>query len=148
MFQQTANVFADVYITLAHIFILRGLKAFLVTETSSVGCMLHKLIVYTATRGLLLTAVQLLEMTTVWCARPVMMRMYRSEGFKFIVDSTHNTYVSMAVMLPQSTLYCNSVLAVLNVRRHIRSSKSTSPRELALLCNSLNTAAQTCGPPA
>ncbi|KAH9929449.1 uncharacterized protein B0H18DRAFT_997455 [Fomitopsis serialis] len=49
----------------------------------------------------------------------------------FIVDSTEDTYWSSAVMLGQSTLYCNAVLAALNVRRHIRrGSEPTSPRDL------------------
>ncbi|KZT66773.1 hypothetical protein DAEQUDRAFT_440178 [Daedalea quercina L-15889] len=112
--QQAVNVAADIYITLAHIVILRGFKSSLIYKTSGLGSMLSSIIIYSATRGILLVVIQLLEMTT------------------FIVDSTNDTYSSSAVMLPQSALYCNSVLAALNVRKHIRRSNLHGPHEFQL----------------
>ena len=63
--QQAANVVADLYITLAHVVILSGFRSITVSKTSGVGAMLSRMIIYTASRGILLTYVVMLHSTEV-----------------------------------------------------------------------------------
>jgi len=96
--QQVAAVITDVYITLSLCVVLRGSQAgFERTKT-----LLDKLTVYAIHRGILTATVQLLHFAT------------------YLATYHNSSFVWMIFHIPSTKIYVNSLLAVLNVRHHLR----------------------------
>ncbi|KZT66777.1 hypothetical protein DAEQUDRAFT_813340 [Daedalea quercina L-15889] len=112
--QLATNIATDLYITVALSWILHDFhsavetRGLLRSHDSNLGAIVSRLFAYSASRGALLLVLQVIEITI------------------NLLDDEHQTYLTNIVWLPQSTVYCNSVLAALNVRQHVRES-STAP---------------------
>lgn len=111
--QLATNIATDLYITVALTWILHDFhsaveaRGLLRRYDSNLGTIMSRLFAYSASRGALLLVLQVVELTI------------------NLLDDEHHTYLTNIVWLPQSTIYCNSVLAALNVRQHVRESTAT-----------------------
>ncbi|EPS96186.1 hypothetical protein FOMPIDRAFT_1053451 [Fomitopsis schrenkii] len=112
--QLTANIATDLYITIALTWILRNFQSEVETRgllrdyDSNLGSIVSRLFAYSASRGALLLVLQIVEITIVsgiqWIG-------VVDDVLQNLLDDKHKTYLTNIVWLPQSTVYCNSVLA-------------------------------------
>ncbi|KAH9929438.1 uncharacterized protein B0H18DRAFT_1117471 [Fomitopsis serialis] len=111
--QLATNIATDLYITVALTWILHHFHSAVETRgllrryDSNLGTIMSRLFAYSASRGALLLVLQVVEITI------------------NLLDDEHHTYLTNIVWLSQSTIYCNTVLAALNVRQHVRESTAT-----------------------
>ncbi|KAH9834481.1 uncharacterized protein C8Q71DRAFT_144007 [Rhodofomes roseus] len=111
--QLATNIATDLYITIALTWILHDFYSAVETRgllrryDSNLGTIVSRLFAYSASRGAILLVLQVVEITI------------------NLLDDEHRTYLTNIVWLPQSTIYCNSVLAALNVRQHVRESTAS-----------------------
>ncbi|KAH9919512.1 uncharacterized protein B0H18DRAFT_1213776 [Fomitopsis serialis] len=99
--QAVTALFTDLYITVSLCLILQGAKTYTVDGAHAI---LSKLIIYTVNRGLLIVVVQFVQYITY---------VPQWHDVHMIVDLFH-------LHEPSCTVYVNALLAVLNVRQHLR----------------------------